>query len=387
MPLQRFPDRTRTGAILVMFLFMLAALIALGAMALDLSLVEAARTDMRIVSDLSSKAASVEYTQTGSISLAKSRAKNLAIQNTVIGAKDFRLDDADIAAGNSQRQTNNKFQFSEDATPINSFRVVARLGGGSVNPGLQSLFPGVRNGEATDLSQMATATEINLDIVLVLDRSASMAFDLSGVDWVYPNRQSFDYAYFQAPQPRSRWDSLENAIDVFFDEMGQKEKKEHIALVSYSAPESQYSAVYRRTFTATEVTTNANFTNDYAVVQNAVRAIGNREIIGGTAISSGIDRARTLIRNSPNASFSEKVIILMTDGQWNTGYNPVQAAVYAKHERITIHTVSFGAGASFSVMQDVANTTGGIAFQAASDQELQAAFREIARSIGLSLTE
>ena len=380
------PAGERTGSILIMFLIMLVALVSVGAMAVDLALVEAARTDIRIVADLSAQAASIEFTETGSISDAKARAQDLASRNQVVGS-DFALELGDIQAGHSDRQINDKYIFNDGGTPTNSFKVNARLDADSVNGSLQTLFPNVHHRSSVDLAQTSTVTEIYLDIVIVLDRSGSMAFDLSGTDWQYPDGQSWTYNYFLPPQPESRWASLENAIQVFLEEMGRKEKKERVALVSYSSNYSTYSSHYGQYYYANEVDTNANFTENYDEILNATYAIGNSEIVGGTAISAGIDRARTLLANSEQASYSEKIIVLMTDGQWNTGYNPVNAAVSAADEDIIIHTISFGPGSNYSVMRDVADATGGDSYNAASDTELKNAFREIARSIGLSLTE
>lgn len=380
------PADKRTGSILIMFLIMLVALVSVGAMAVDLAMVEAARTDMRIVADLSAKAASIEFTETGSIADAKARAQDLASRNQVVGS-DFALGAEDILAGHSDRQNNDKYVFNEGGTPTNSFKINARLDPSSVNGSLQTLFPDVHHRNSVDLFQTSTVTEIYLDIVIVLDRSGSMSFDLSGVDWQYPDGRSWYYNYFLPPQPTSRWDNLEDAIGVFLDEMGQKEKKEQVALVSYSSNYSTYSNYFGQYFYSNEVDTNADFTDNYDTIRNATIAIGNSEIVGGTAISSGIDRARTLLANSDQASYAEKIIILMTDGQWNTGYNPVNAANSAASEDITIHAISFGPGSNYSVMRDVADATGGDSYNAASDTELSNAFREIARSIGLSLTE
>ena len=47
------------------------------------------------------------------------------------------------------------------------------------------MFPNVHHQQTVNLVQSATATETYLDIVLVLDRSGSMGWDLSGNDWQY----------------------------------------------------------------------------------------------------------------------------------------------------------------------------------------------------------
>lgn len=376
----------RSGSITVLFLLMLIAVIAVGAMAVDLALVEAARTDMRITADLASRAATVEYIETESVDAAIDRAQELAAINKVAGA-NLTLGDADIVPGNSARQSNDKYVFSAGGTPINSFRVNARLENGSSSGSLNTLFSKVHNRSTVELAQSATATETYLDVVLVLDRSGSMAFDHTGVAWSYPTGGPWYINYYLPPKNNSRWDSLENAISVFLTEMDLKEKKEHVALVTYSSSVTYWSSHFSQYFSATEVSVDEDFTQTYSNVMNAVLDIGSEPVIGGTAISSGIDEAVDLLNNSPRNAYSEKVIILLTDGVWNTGYDPSTAAAAAANDDIVIHTVSFGSGAGQTEMQEVADATGGTAYDAPGDDELEDAFREIARSIGISLTE
>lgn len=379
----------RTGAVSILFLFLLMAVIAIGAMAVDLAMIEAARTDMRITADLASRGALVEYIESNSVDDARSRAQEVANMHHVAG-KQVQLEVDDIIPGNSTKQPDDKYVFTAQATPFNSFRVNARLDQDSANGSLNTMFPNVHHTQAVNILQSATATETYLDIVLVLDRSGSMGWDLSGTSWQYPNGGGWEINYFDTPQDASRWVSLESAVQVFIDEMNRKEKKEHVAVVTYSSDYDIFSEHFNRWFSSTEVATDLTFTQSYDSVVNAVVARGDNPdtpIIGGTAISSGMDRARTLFENSPREAYAEKIMILLTDGQWNVGYDPVTSAEAAADEDIIIHTISFGAGAAQSVMEDVAEATGGVAYEAPGADELEEAFRKIAQSIGISFTE
>ncbi len=376
----------RKGSVTVIFLLLLLAVVGVGAMAVDFALIQSARTDLRVSCDLASRAAMVDYIETKSVSSARARAKDIASRNPVIRA-NLQLEDVDITPGNSAPGQGSRYEFTANQLPFNSFRVEANLLNGSSSGNLPTVFSNVHNVTSVEIDQRATATETYLDVVLVLDRSGSMAFDLTGVEWSYPSGNSWYIDYYVAPRQGSRWKSLENAISVFLQEMSVKSKKEHVALVTYSSTENYYSQYWKKYFSSNEVQTDRNFTTDYTKIMSSVTTIGSKPVIGGTAISSGIDRAITLLNNSPRASYSDRIIVLLTDGDWNVGYDPVVAAQTAAANRISIHTIAFGSGAGSQVMAQVAAATGGTAFDAPGDTELAEAFRDIARSIGLSYTE
>jgi hypothetical protein len=77
----------------------------------------------------------------------------------------------------------------------------------------------------------------------------------------------------------------------------------------------------------------------------------------------------------------------MTDGQWNDGRHPVDAAEDARDAGITIHVVTFLPGAKSVDAEAVASTTGGIYIHANNEAELTAAFRKIARTLPVVLTD
>lgn len=376
----------RRGSVTVTFLLLLTAVIAVGAMAVDFALIESARTDLRVTCDLASRAAMVDYIENQDVDSAKERAKTIAQSNGVM-MSNFELDSSDIIPGNSSPDSNNRYIFTANQTPFNSFRVEGKLTDGSRAGALPLMFSGVHKRDSIEIDERATATETHLDIVLVLDRSGSMAFDLTGTTWQYPDGDSWVINYYEPPAAGSRWESLENAIGVFLDEMAAKTKLESVALVTYSSTENYYSSHFDEYFSSTEVTTDSGFTTNYDDIMDSILDIGAEPVIGGTAISSGIDQAVSLMSTSDRYGYSEKVIILFTDGVWNVGYDPVVAAETARDSNITIHTVSFGSNAGASVMASVASTTGGTAFEAPGDAELSEAFRDIARSIGLTYTE
>lgn len=117
----------------------------------------------------------------------------------------------------------------------------------------------------------------------------------------------------------------------------------------------------------------------------------------GTAIGLGLASAANMLKNSPNNS---KLVILLTDGMNNSGQlDPITAAAAAKALEIKIHTIGLGqtttslTGSGIpslymnllgntideTTMEEIADTTGGLYFQASDPDGLKAIYQEINR--------
>ena len=121
-------------------------------------------------------------------------------------------------------------------------------------------------------------------------------------------------------------------------------------------------------------------------IENSLATRSTRAIAGGTTMSAGIDRAVSILKGTNSLPLSNKVIILLTDGQWNAGRDPLLAAEDAAAAGITIHCVSMITN-SQQTLTDVASTTGGQYYPTSNTTELQAAFRELARNLPIVLTD
>ncbi len=193
----------------------------------------------------------------------------------------------------------------------------------------------------------ATASATTRDVALVLDVSGSMNLRSGG---------------------GTRLDALKNAVNVFIDEIQASSPNTNMSL-------SVYSSSARRIHALTE---------DLEQIRNTV----NRLNAGGyTAIGLGLMAGSDSLEQDANArAFSAKTIVVMTDGNHNTGVAPnitVNTAVARGH---TVHTVTFSSGANQGLMRDVAQLGGGIHEHADGNAELAEAFREIARTIAVMLT-
>jgi Ca-activated chloride channel family protein len=123
-------------------------------------------------------------------------------------------------------------------------------------------------------------------------------------------------------------------------------------------------------------------TLDYDVLQRLLSEIRLiTEIPGvtdGTAIGLGIASAANMIRSSPASS---KVIILLTDGDNETGLDPITAAEAVAVLGIRVYTVGMGIPGSESVdeetLQQVADITDGRFYRAEDLNDLRLIYAEI----------
>jgi hypothetical protein len=97
----------------------------------------------------------------------------------------------------------------------------------------------------------------------------------------------------------------------------------------------------------------------------AKAAINGLYARGSTAIGDGAQRSLDLITGL-GATVTQEAIILLSDGQNNSGSNPATAAANAAARGAKIYTIALGAGADASTLASMAAATGG-KFYAATD--------------------
>ena len=123
-----------------------------------------------------------------------------------------------------------------------------------------------------------------------------------------------------------------------------------------------------------------------ASIESTMATRSASAIAGGTTLSAGIDRAVLVLTSGNSRPLSKKIIILLTDGAWNAGRDPVLAARDAATAGITIHCVSMLTSSQAS-LTEVAAITGGQYYATNNAVQLQEAFRDLARSLPIVLTD
>jgi Flp pilus assembly protein TadG len=364
----------RRGAMLVLVAVCLPLCVIMAAFAINVAWMQLVRTELRTATDSAARAGakslSLFQSQVGAIA----GAKTAALRNEVAGA-GLVLDTADIDIGVSkQPNADVKFQFTSGGTQPNSVRVTGRRSPGSAAGAVNLLFTGVFSIKDFQPVDVATATDCDRDICLVLDRSGSMMF---GVDEISAGRP----APCHAPDANSRWSALNVAVNSFLDDLEATPQSEFVAMVSYGSEVTTCGNTYHITDVSSDLVA------DYAPIRSALQAIGGKSIQGHTAIGDGLASGIGVLTGTKARPFAAKTMILMTDGLQNQGTPAAIVAAQAHDLGIVVHTITFSSEADQEKMIETAEAGGGQHFHAPSAAELKKIFQEIAGTLPVLTTQ
>jgi hypothetical protein len=222
--------------------------------------------------------------------------------------------------------------------------------------------------------QVATASFLNVDICLVLDRSTSMKLGVTENDH---GLGGSDGRLCSPPNAASRWTALDGAVRVFLEELDDTEAEEQVALATYSSgSESPQSFSCGRSNSPSSL--DVPLSTDLGQTATAMDRLKTTVWNGYTYIESGIRTGLGALQDPNRARRSaEKVMIVLTDGHQNVG-NALNAARECTAAEIMVHTITFSDGADQAAMREVAAETGGQHFHASSATQLRKIFRDLA---------
>ncbi len=322
------------------------------------------------------RAGAKELSLAQDIKTARKAAKAAAKRNLVAG-KPLRLSNKDIVFGNGvQANEAARFIFTAGGTKPNSVQVTGRRTKGSLTGPVDLLFAGVLGVRQFQPVETATSTLLDRDICLVVDRSGSMMWMLTGSQ-LPPGAPNCG-----PPDPtRSRWGALHTAVEVFLDELENTPQDEHVGLVSYSSNTRECGYKYN----ISDI--NSDLVSDYSVIRSEMADLSSRPVKGSTSISAGIDDGIKVLTGKRIRPFAVKTMIVMTDGIHNLGPEPILSARAAAKKDIVIHTITFSSDADIKRMEDVAAATGGRHFHAPTAEDLSRIFKEIASTLPVLLTD
>lgn len=386
---QRRGTSLRRGGVLILVALFLVVMVGMAAFAIDLAYIQLTKTQLRAASDAAAKAGCTILRESQDPAQAIAAAINTASKNTVNG-RGLAIRASDIELGQSESQADGSWNFVAGKEPFQAVRVNARLTNGSAAGPVNAIFGKIFGQKNYQLNQTSVASQYQLQLVLCLDRSHSMCFDLSGVDWVYPAGFALPTARELPPQPGSRWESLEVAVGSFLQVLLKSSHPPEVALVTWASDttvsvyESSTGMMVKKTFKAMEV--DENLTTDYKKIADDILNRGDNIMPGSTNMSAGLTGAIDVLVNS-SQPLANKAIILMTDGLWNQGVDPLITAQRAKDLGITVHTITFLPGADQTTMEKIATMTGGKHYYASDAVTLKAAFEELAKTLPVVLTE
>jgi Flp pilus assembly protein TadG len=381
---------------------MLLTFIIIAAMTVDFAYMQLIRTELRTAADAAAKAGAEALARTQNGDQARAAAVQYAALNKV-GNRPYAISTSDVTLGRVTGQANGSWTFTANATPPNSVRVNAKVGNGGTTSAIPTFFAPALGYAPFATSSQATAGQQTVEVCLCIDRSGSMMFDMSGTDWSYPSpnpllNPSHHYPdsmfrnYCSPPQTTaSRWAVMRSAVAIFLNEAGAFPYPPRTSLVTWSSsitlpyfPGTSYSLV--DTDYGLPAEAGFNWTTNRSAIENSLATRSANAIAGGTTMSAGIDRAVSVLTGANSLPLSNKIIILLTDGQWNAGRNPVEAAQDAANAGIKIHCVSM-ITSSQQTLTDVAGVTGGLYYATSNSAQLQTAFRELARNLPIVLTD
>ncbi len=410
--------RLRRGNIFGLFAALLPVLGVLVALSVNSAYMQLSRTQLMVATDCAAQAGGRALSEYQNVDTAKSAAQATAALNTV-ASNPLRLSTSDadneIEFGKTTYSGTGdyvRFQFQKlntadvrsGAQKASAVRITGKKTQTSMSGAVNLVFPSFSEKKKFEPSFQAVSMQVDRDISLVIDRSGSMG-DITwnwpsgknplstaclnaGVTAGYLTRRSGTYYYTSGnnqttyytwawetyfklgPAPRMPWTDCVTAVNTFLDVLGETPQQELVSLASYASTASL----------------NTQLESNYTTVRNAIAALSPS---GNTAIGSGMTTGMTglanVARSRPNAA---RTMVVMTDGIHNTGTDPVTVArtLMGQYD-MTIHTVTFGAGADISRMQQVASIGGGRHYHAENGTDLIAIFEEIANNLATIITE
>lgn len=376
---QRLRQRqtARKGAMMPVVAFLMPIIMIFVGYSVNIAFMELAQTQLRLSCDSAAKAALVNYGSSQSKSTAISFGQSVSSKNKVCGTT-LSIPSGNFIFGNSTKQSSGSYTFTPNGTPMNSVQVT---GSTSVSLPFGSM---IATGKYS-CSELAYATRISHDIVLVLDRSASMAFDQSSSQFVYPpDRTLFSplQSYFTSPSPTaSRWAALDAAVDSFIAVLQARNLDVRVGLVTYA---EDYTL---GNYSATEASLDSQLTSNLTSVQTAMTNWGNKPLLGDTNIAAGLALAKQELTSSRARTTADRTIILMTDGVATSGNTDTSslATTYRTGSSIVTHVITFGgeaaSGTYYTEMADTAANGNGQFYNAATAAQLTTAFQKIADSL------
>ena len=343
----RFPKRR--GAMLVLVALVVVILLVGAVFSVDIAYMHMVRAELQAATDAAARAGSETLARTQDLAAARQAAIQTAAANRVAGV-GLNITQSDIQVGSVQPKGNTgELEFLPNQPPFIAMQVMGRREDASANGAVRLFFARVFSTLQFEPVRSATAAANVRDVALVLDISGSMAEKTSS---------------------GTRLSALRDAVNLFISEVQSSCPRTMLSLTSYS----------------TNPKKEADLTADFDSIRDKVSQFSAN---GMTAIGNALTMGSDSLVNDPLArKFAAKTIVLMTDGNHNTGPSPTQTLATPVARGQQIHTITFSSGANQKLMRDVAQATyGGRHIHADQAADLAQAFREIARSLSVVLVQ
>lgn len=371
--------RGRRGSMTVLMAIILVATTVVCLLVVNIAYIEMARTDVQTAADLSVKAAAHELGLTQDSRSMTTVANQVMARHRLSNGRAMRMET--IQQGIlRQDAARDRFSLTTSTSSPGASRGAIRLVASQPAAFGSSMvpfpFPGI---SGIQIAREASAGRTDVDLILCIDRSASMAWDHSNVPFLYPNGTKGLDNYFRPPDKSlSRWASLTTAVKTLNASINDKRipGQVHIGLVTFASD-------YRfGLFTSKVSSIDQRLNSNPNLIVGALDKIGAKPIIGDTNITEGLNLVETC-RNEGQfrQQTGHKILVVMSDGLRTEGPNPDAKAIELARNGWRIHSISFSAQADQSLMKNLAQIGGGVHYHAPNGNALVQAFRDIALSL------
>jgi len=362
----------RDGTMMVLVATCLPVLIIMAAFAVDIAYIQLTRTELRVATDAAARAGGRTLSMHQDQQAARAEAQHAASLNRVAG-QPLLLATNDIKFGRSERPSETaRWKFRTNKQPINAMRVFGRRTSQSQSGPINLFFSGAMGSHTFEPVHKAVSTQVDRDIALALDRSGSMAYAINERTRGYwsPPRPPQGWYWGDPAPPNARWRDLVAAVDQFLDALEDTPPDESVSVATFS-----YSAAL-----------DVPLTLNYQDVRDGIDQHTQEFHYGYTNMGQGI-RDCIDVLTSQGRPFAARSIVVITDGRWNTGPNPIAVAQEAAALGIIIHAVTFSFEADQETMQAMAEAAHGKYWHAPDGETLMEVFRAIADNNPTLLTQ
>ncbi|MEM7454339.1 MAG: vWA domain-containing protein [Planctomycetota bacterium] len=394
----------RTGATAIVVVTLFVVMVLFSFFAINIANIQRHHAASQIACDLASRWGVDMISRGERPARVERQVRELAFRNWTVTQnlnKDWLREnrqniEVNVEIGMAQPDESGVFTFVPGAQPFNAVRVDSSA--------FTSVVGFVEDGSTEDTSILvardATSVALERDVCLVIDRSGSMTFDLETGDWMMDSSwhaynamsnsssstiqsESHQWWWYWPHPQRSRWSTLIPAMYGLADELQDTEQKEKFSIVSYSTEYARkiydHSHQYLSfSMDAAEIETTPGFNYHEQVELVDFKYTWDKPVMGGTNIAAGIDEAVAVLTGPGARPNAFKTMIVMTDGQANSGRDPIEAARDAAQMGIEVHTVTFSSQADINWMKAVAEAGSGKHFHAPDGDALEEVFRRIA---------
>lgn len=364
----------RRGAMAVLIAVCLPIFLIMAAFSIDVAYMELTRTELRISTDAAARAAGRTLSIAQDQDAAKTAGVAYALKNKVAGnGLVVALSDFEFGSSDQVNDTG-RWVFTPNATPVNAVRVTGQRTAGSGSGPVNLFFAGVLGQPTYEPVKTAVSTQVDRDIVLVVDRSGSMAYAIweeSPYPWK-PASAPWGWWYGDVAPPNARWYSLETAVSSFLTALDTTPQIEKVGLATFASTSR----------------IDQNMTDTYSLINDEIDDITQDFWGGSTAVGYGMNDGITALTNATYARpFAAKTLVIMTDGIHNTGTTPLNYVQQAIDAGVTVHAITFSNEADTALMQQVATSSGGSYWHAPDEATLISVFNQIANNTPTLITE